>query len=416
MIKLDFKNSTINERQIKKTANLKKLKKIHDQIHNMDCSEGTGWVDFVNIVENSDFVKIKNTAKFIEKNADIFLVVGVGVDTLATRSVLQVLKKERKTEIIFVGDSFDEDYILSVLEKCKNKDVCVNVISKSGNTPEVLATFHILEQFMKKKYKKQDEYKKRIFVTTDLTEGYLRKLVTEEDYDLFVIPKNISSRFNTLTSVGLLPFAVAGINIDKVIEGAKDSYTDNYRFDLRQNKAYLLALYKYVLMKKYDIEIVSTFDSYSRLFLEWYKQMFMQSCSKNKKGNFISEAKYTSDLYSCAQYIFEGSKKVLNTIFSFGIEQGSVDLLDFDKQNPLYMLEGKVLNDLKKRDFDLFLKNLKKSKVPFINIKIDKVDEYELGYLIYFIQLTTAVTAYLNNVEPFFDPVNEKLKNQFLDI
>lgn len=306
-VKLDLRYSNIKD-IMKYTS---EVAKIHKELVKRadDEKDFVGWLSLPNNYDKKEFDRIKKAAKRIQKESDIFLVIGIGGSYLGARAVIEALtstfsnllsKGQRKApQVFFVGNNISPNYLNDLLEVIGNKDVSINVISKSGTTTEPAIAFRIFREFLESKYGVEEAYK-RIYVTTDKERGALKKLADEEEYETFVIPDNIGGRYSVLTAVGLLPIAVAGVNIDKLMFGAKVGQDKYLEGNLKYNDCYQYAVARNILYKKNVkyIEVLANYEPKLHYFTEWWKQLFGESEGKDKKGIFPAGVDLTTDLHS----------------------------------------------------------------------------------------------------------------------
>ena len=325
-IKLDIKNSGVAEEDIFKYG--KEVAKIHDKLHEKkdDEKEFLGWLELPTKYNKKEFKKIKECAQRIQKNSDVLLVIGIGGSYLGARAVTEALtnsfynlqdKRIRKLpQIIYVGNNLSSNYINDVIELISDKDFSINVISKSGTTTEPAVAFRVFRELLEAKYD-LEEARSRIYVTTDKEKGALKQLADKEKYETFVIPDNVGGRYSVLTAVGLLPIAVAGIDIDKLMKGARfaqDKYCDS---DLKYNECYKYAVVRNILYKQdKNIEILANYEPKMHYMTEWWKQLYGESEGKNGKGIFPTGVDFTTDLHSLGQYIQEGRRNLFEWIYS----------------------------------------------------------------------------------------------------
>ena len=307
-IKVDFKYTKVFEKNVMEYTD--KVAEIHKELHKKaeDKKEFLGWLNLPTKYDKKEFEKIKKAASKIAADSDILLVIGIGGSYLGARAVIEALtntfynmldKNIRKTpQILYVGNNLNPNYINDIIELIGDKDLSINVISKSGTTTEPAIAFRIFRELLENKYGLK-EAKKRIYVTTDKTKGALKTLATKEKYTTFVIPDNIGGRYSVLTAVGLLPIATAGIDIDKLMLGAKlaqDKYSDE---NLKYNECYKYAVMRNVLYEKEkNIELLVTYEPKMHYMIEWWKQLFGESEGKDEKGIFPAGVEFTTDLHS----------------------------------------------------------------------------------------------------------------------
>ena len=420
-IKVEFENARIFEKNLMKYA--KQVVEIHNKLHQKvkDKKEFCGWLDLPTDYDKKEFEKIKKSAKKIQSDSDILLVIGIGGSYLGARATIEALtntfynmqdKSQRKTpQILYVGNNLSTNYIRDLIDYIGDKDISINVISKSGTTTEPAIAFRIFREIMESKYSLK-EARNRIYVTTDAKKGALKELAKKEKYTTFTIPDNVGGRYSVLTAVGLLPIATAGIDIDKLMEGARiaqDKYSDE---NLKYNECYKYAVIRNMLYEKdKNIELLVTYEPKMHYFIEWWKQLFGESEGKEQKGIYPSGAEFTTDLHSLGQYIQEGRRNLFETVIN--IENSENDIImkaeedDLDKLN---YLEGKTLDYINKKAMEGTIKAHVDGDVPNIKINIKKLDEFSIGQLIYFFELACAMSGSILGINPFNQPGVEKYK------
>lgn len=424
-IKLDLKNSKITQKNILEYK--EQVEKIHQDLHKRAEEENdfVGWLNLPTNYDKKEFARIKKAAKKIKKESDILVVIGIGGSYLGARAVIESLtssfynmlpNKERKyPQILYVGNNLSPNYMNELIEYIGNKDFSVNVISKSGTTTEPAVAFRIFREILENKYG-IDEARSRIYATTDKEKGALKTLADNEGYEKFVVPDNIGGRYSVLTAVGLLPIAVAGIDIDKLMEGARvgqERYNDS---NLKYNECYQYAVARNILYQsEKSIEILVNYEPKMHYFTEWWKQLFGESEGKEEKGIFPAGVDFTTDLHSMGQYIQEGKRNLFETVIA--VEEPNTDITinpDDDNLDGLNYLAGKGLDYVNKKAMEGTIKAHVTGKVPNIQVKMDKLDEMNLGELIYFFEKACAVSGMLLGVNPFNQPgVEEYKKNMF---
>ena len=426
-LKLDLKNVGIKESAILKYS--KEVADIHQELHEKknDENEFLGWLELPTKYNKKEFKKIKECAQKIQKNSDILLVIGIGGSYLGARAVIEALtntfynlqeKGIRKTpQIIYVGNNLSPNYINDVIELIGNKDFSINVISKSGTTTEPAIAFRIFRELLEAKYD-LEEARNRIYVTTDKERGALKQLATREKYETFVIPGNVGGRYSVLTAVGLLPIAVAGVDIDKLMKGARfaqDKYCDE---DLKYNECYQYAVARNILYKEdKNIEILANYEPKMHYMIEWWKQLYGESEGKDEKGIFPTGADFTTDLHSLGQYIQEGRRNLFETVLR--IEKADNDILiniDEDNLDELNYLVGKSLDFVNKKAMEGTIQAHVDGDVPNILITMQELNEETLGQLIYFFELACAMSGRILGVNPFNQPGVEKYKNNMFKL
>ena len=349
----------------------------------------------------------------------MLLVIGIGGSYLGARAVIESLTPyfvqnnpdKKVPEILYVGNNLSSTYISEVIDYIADKDISINVISKSGTTTEPAIAFRIFREILENKYSLK-EARKRIYVTTDKEKGALKELADKERYTTFVIPDNIGGRYSVLTAVGLLPIATAGIDIDELMEGARiaqDRYDDA---ELKYNECYKYAVLRNILYEKEkNIELLVTYEPKMHYFIEWWKQLFGESEGKEKKGIYPSGAEFTTDLHSLGQYIQEGRRNLFETVIN--IEKPERDLklkLEEDNLDNLNYLAGKTLSYVNKKAMEGTIQAHVDGDVPNILISIEKLNANNMGQLIYFFELACAMSGEILGVNPFNQPGVEKYK------
>lgn len=400
-----------------------KVEEAHKWLH---FSESTaenkkGWLDLPSNYNREEISRIKSVAEKIKHDSDILVVIGIGGSYLGARAAIEFLKspnynyiKKSTPDIFFVGNNMSSAYILEIIDICRDRDISVNVISKSGTTTECAIAFRIFKEFMESKYGK--EASDRIYCTTDPKSGSLRELANKEGYQTFEIPPDVGGRYSVLTSVGLLPLSVAGVDIDEVLRGAAEARTDLSSTDLNQNDCYKYAALRNVLYKKGKlVEMIAGYEPRLGQFFEWWKQLFGESEGKQGKGIFPSSAVFSADLHSMGQFIQEGSPILFETVIT--IKKDSYDLLvpqDDSNIDNLNYLSGKTVDYVNHNAFLATIVAHTQGGTPNIHLEVDNVDEYNLGYLIYFFEKSCAISARLLDINPFDQPgVEAYKKNMF---
>ena len=422
-IKLDFKESKVKMEEILEHAGV--VEEINQELldKSEDESEFLGWLKLPTEYDKKEFERIKKCAQKIRKDSDILLVIGIGGSYLGARAVIEALHssfsqmKDEKPHIIFVGNNLSPDYINDVIEVLEGKDFSINVISKSGTTTEPAIAFRIFREILEGKYGIK-EARKRIYVTTDKKKGALKQLSEAEGYESFVIPDDVGGRFSVLTAVGLLPIAASGLDIDKIMEGARfamDKYSDS---SLEYNQCYQYAVVRNLLYERdKSVEMLVSYNPRMHYFIEWWKQLFGESEGKDGKGLFPSGAEFTTDLHSLGQYIQEGRKILFETVLD--IENSNTDItinMDEDNLDNLNYLYGKKLSYVNKMAMQGTIKAHSEGKVPNIIIHIDELNEETVGQLIYFFEKACAMSAELLEVNPFNQPGVEKYKTNMFKL
>ena len=385
-------------------------------------SDFLGWTTLPDDYDKQEFAAIKSCAQKIQKSCDVFIVIGIGGSYLGARAVIEYLKsplynslKKDTPDIYFAGCNISAASIAELLSICEGKDVCINVISKSGTTTEPAVAFRVFRNMLEEKYGVEGA-KERIFVTTDRQKGTLKAFSDQMGYQTFVVPDDVGGRFSVLTAVGLLPIAVAGIEIDALMKGADDArlaYSDDC---ICKNDCYKYAAIRNILYRKgKTTEILVGYETYAQMFNEWWKQLYGESEGKDQKGIFPASVIFSTDLHSLGQYIQDGMRNLFETVIS--IENSDVTFeIPNDPANVdgLNFLSGVDLNVVKKTAMQGTLLAHVDGGVPNILLEVKDRSEYSLGYMIYFFELACAISGYMLGVNPFDQPgVEAYKKNMF---
>jgi glucose-6-phosphate isomerase len=380
-----------------------------------------GWVELPSQIIESVINSIEQHAEKIRKKAEIFVVIGIGGSYLGARAVIEALshnfqglKKDNKNPlIVYAGQNIGEDYLADLLEILDYKDYALTVISKSGTTTEPAIAFRILKNHLEKKYGKKEAVS-RIIAITDKSRGALKKLSEEEGYPTFVVPDDIGGRYSVLTPVGLLPIAVAGFDIRKLIQGSKDMQLLNLQTSsLDNNPISLYAATRNALYKKGKlVEILVNYQPNLYYFTEWWKQLYGESEGKEGKGIFPAGVNFTSDLHSMGQYIQDGQRILFETVLSIEKPNKKINIPAVESDlDGLNYIAGKRLHEVNNMaELGTTLAHVE-GGVPNIEIKIAEISEYYLGQLIYFFEMACALSGYLIKVNPFDQPGVEAYKN-----
>ena len=420
-IKLDISRSNVEAEEIMEYA--KKVKTIHEKFHEKadDEKQFLGWLNLPSNYDKKEFARIKKCADKIRKDSEVFLVIGIGGSYLGARAIIESLsntfyncltKEQRKSpQILYAGNNMSSRYLEDLIELIGDRELSINVISKSGTTLEPAMAFRIFREFLENKYGVK-EARKRIYVTTDSQKGALKQLADKEGYETFVIPNNVGGRYSVLTAVGLLPIAVAGIDIHKLMEGAKFAQEKYSESDLKYNDCYRYAVIRNILYNdRKNIEILATYEPKLHYFTEWWKQLFAESEGKEYKGIYPSAAQFTTDLHSLGQYIQDGRRNLFETVINIAEEKNGIALnLDEDNLDNLNYLTGKSLDYINKRAMEGTIVAHTEGNVPNIIINVDKLNEETIGHLIYFFELACAMSGKILGINPFNQPGVEKYK------
>ena len=382
-----------------------------------------GWIDLPTNYDKEEFDRIKKSAEYIKKNADVLIVIGIGGSYLGARAVIEAVKSynynllaKNTPQIYFIGNSISPSSLNEIVSLCDGKDVCVNVISKSGTTTEPAIAFRVFRELINSRYSKE-EAAKRIFCTTDANKGTLKELADKEGYETFVVPDDVGGRFSVLTAVGLLPIAVAGIDIDKLMLGARNAQNELCDTEIEKNAALKYAAVRNCFYNKgKKMECFVSYEPNMTMFNEWLKQLFGESEGKDGKGLFPVSCVFSTDLHSLGQYIQEsGADKMFETVVKFNNclndyvideQEGNIDGLNF-----LAGEKMSVVND--KARLGTLLAHTE-GGVGNLIIEADKLGAEEIGYLIYFFEKACAISGYILGVNPFNQPgVESYKKNMF---
>ncbi len=381
-----------------------------------------GWVDLPDNYDKEEFARIKACAKKIQNTCDVLIVIGIGGSYLGARAVIEFLKsplynnlKKNTPDIYFAGNSISAGALNEVLALCEGRDVCVNVISKSGTTTEPAVAFRVFRTLLEEKYGK-DGARERIFVTTDRARGTLKQFSTDAGYETFVVPDDVGGRFSVLTAVGLLPIAVAGIDIDELMQGAADASHTYVDADISKNDCYRYAAIRNILYRKgKGVEVMASYEPFSAMFSEWWKQLFGESEGKDQKGIFPASVVFSTDLHSLGQYIQDGERFLFETVIDI-LNTGDTFAIPNDPANidGLNFLSGMDLNEVKRKAMQGTILAHVDGGVPNLVIELDERNAFTLGQLIYFFELACAISGYMLGVNPFNQPgVESYKKNMF---
>ena len=417
MLKLRL-NSLMNDKIIQDYE--PKVKQINEMINNKtgQGNDYLGWADWPVNYDKEELARIKKDAQYVREHFDILVVCGIGGSYLGARSALEALnglKSDDKLEIIFMGQTFSPNYVAQVMNYLKGKNFAINVISKSGTTTETSISFRLLKELLEKQIGKE-KAKKAIYATTDKEKGALKTLCNNEGYATYVLPSDIGGRYSVFTAVGTFPLACAGIDVEKMIEGAQKAREEAMNSPLKDNQCY-----KYAVMRDYmyrhnkPIEMYVTYEPQMSQISEWLKQLFGESEGKEHKGLYPGSATFSTDLHSLGQYIQDGTPLLFETIINIQEPKQDVTIPhDNDDLDGLNYLEGKNLAFVNQKAFEGTLKAHEDGGVPCNVIYLDKLDEYNLGYLFYFFMRACAMSAYMLDINPFNQPgVEVYKKNMF---
>ena len=385
-------------------------------------SDFLGWLDLPVNYDKDEFRRIKESAEKIKKDSEVLVVLGIGGSYLGARAVIEFIKsnnynllKKDTPDIYFGGNTISSSAVAELMQLIDGRDFSINVISKSGTTTEPAIAFRIFKEILEKKYGKK-EAAKRIYVTTDRQKGALKALADAEGYETFVVPDDVGGRYSVLTAVGLLPIAVAGIDIDALMQGAADAREAYASDDLDNNDCYRYAAVRNMLYRDGKaIEMLAAYEPSMTLWCEWFKQLFGESEGKDGKGLFPASAIFSTDLHSLGQYIQQGERCLFETVL--WVKEPKTDVeIGFEEANGdgLNFVAGKTVHYVNRKAFEGTVLAHTDGDVPNIILELDKQDEYNLGYMIYFFEKACGLSGYLLGVNPFDQPgVESYKKNMF---
>ncbi|MFC4798292.1 glucose-6-phosphate isomerase [Neobacillus sp. GCM10023253] len=399
------------------------VKTAHEMLHEKKGpgSDYLGWVDLPHNYDKEEFARIKVAAERIRSDSDALIVIGIGGSYLGARAAIEALshtfhnQMDGTTEIYFAGQNISATYLTHLFDVLKDKDISVNVISKSGTTTEPAIAFRIFREYLEKKYGKE-EAKKRIYATTDRAKGALKTLADEEGYETFVIPDDVGGRYSVLTAVGLLPIATAGLDIDIMMAGAAAAADKYNNPNLAENQSYQYAAVRNALYRKgKSIELLVNFEPALHYVSEWWKQLFGESEGKDQKGLYPASVDFTTDLHSMGQYVQEGRRDLIETVVSvkepkvditLGMEEADLDGLNY--------LAGKTMDYVNKNAAQGTVLAHVDGGVPNLSVELDQLNEYTFGEMVYFFEKACGISGLLMGVNPFDQPgVEAYKKNMF---
>lgn len=398
---------------------LPEVKKAHEQLEGKTGkgSEFMGWINLPERIKDSFLDDIEALGREVRENSDCLVSIGIGGSYIGIRASLEFLIADQKLPVYFAGNNLSSGYLYHLLQEIKDKRITVIVISKSGTTTEPALAFRIIKKFMKDKYA-PEELKKRIICITDKEKGALRQVCEAEGYRSFAISTDVGGRFSVLTSAGLVPLAIAGIDVKALVHGARKAQAHCSNMDLEANIAYQYAAARYLLYKKGRIiEVLSTF--YQRLAFvdEWWKQLFGESEGKDGKGIFPTSLSFTTDLHSMGQFLQEGERNMFETFLL--VEDSGQELLipssekDLDNFN---CVAGKDLDYVNKQAYKATAMAHYEGDVPNMTITIPTFNANTLGQLYYFFEKAVAIMGYLLGVNPFNQPGVEAYKTKMFEL
>ena len=401
-----------------------KITAAHDALHNGTGagSDFIGWVDLPVDYDKDEFARIKVAAEKIKNNSDVLIVIGIGGSYLGARAVIEFVKSQNYNDlrkdtpaIFFAGNSISSSDLSELVAICEGKDFSVNVISKSGTTTEPAIAFRVFRELLIEKYGKEAA-QDRIFVTTDKARGTLKAFADKEGYETFVVPDEVGGRYSVLTAVGLLPIAAAGIDIDALMGGAAKAREELMPTSIEENDCYKYVAIRNALYNKgKSTEMFVSYEPSFTMMNEWIKQLFGESEGKDGKGLFPTSAIFSTDLHSLGQYIQEGERIMFETVVSFDKPRTEF-IIKEDEENVdgLNFLAGKSMSFVNRKAFEGTILAHNDGGVPNVVLNVEKMDEENLGYLIYFLEKACAVSGYVLGVNPFDQPgVESYKKNMF---
>ncbi|HHW46267.1 MAG TPA: glucose-6-phosphate isomerase [Clostridiales bacterium] len=400
------------------------VKNAHEMLHSKTGlgNDFLGWLDLPLNYDKDEFERIKSAAKRIQADSDILVVIGIGGSYLGARAAIEFLRTsyynalpKSTPEIYFAGNSISGSELSNLLKICEGKRVSVNVISKSGTTTEPAIAFRVFRDWLVSNYG-ESEAAKRIYCTTDKSKGTLKQMADTLGYECFVIPDDVGGRYSVLTAVGLLPLACCGIDIDALMKGAAEAHNAYLNPDIYSNDCYRYAAIRNIMYNKGKaIELLVSYEPRFAMMAEWFKQLFGESEGKDHKGLFPASVIFSTDLHSMGQYIQDGRRIMFETVVSINDAGEDIPIKEeADNGDGLNFLAGKTMSFVNSKAFEGTLLAHTDGGVPCFVIEVDKADEYNLGWLIYFFEKACAVSGYILGVNPFDQPgVESYKKNMF---
>ncbi len=393
-----------------------KIKEAHKLLHGYKGpgKEYTDWLELPLNYNKEEFEKIKNVSSKIKDAADVLIVIGIGGSYLGARSALEMLK-HNDMEVYFAGNNISSTYLNNLINAVKDKEIAVNVVSKSGKTLEPAVAFRIFKKLLEEKYGKK-EAGKRIIATTDEDKGALKKLADIEGYETFIVPDGIGGRYSVLTPVGLFPMAAAGIDIDEVMEGAKKGYYEYKEEKFENNSSYQYAAIRNILYSKgKTLELLVNYEPDLKYFAEWWKQLYGESEGKDGKGIFPASVNFSTDLHSLGQYIQDGLRNLFATTLWIEKSNHILQIPETDENlDGLNYLAGRDLHEINEKACEGTIMAHTEGGVPNLKISIPEINPYYYGQLVYFFEKACAVSGYILGVNPFNQPgVEAYKKNMF---
>lgn len=395
----------------------------HDTLHKKQGagSDFLGWLDLPRNYDKKEFARIKKAAVKVQKSSEVLVVIGIGGSYLGARAVIEAVKSvhynalcQDTPQIYFAGNSVSPSALQDIISLCENKDFSVNIISKSGTTTEPAIAFRVFRNLLEKKYGKSGA-KERIFATTDRARGTLKELADAEGYETFVVPDDVGGRYSVLTAVGLLPLAVAGIDIDAMMQGAADAMEALSICD-DQNDCYRYATARNILRNKgKTVELMASFEPDFAMMNEWYKQLFGESEGKDQKGIFPASVVFSTDLHSMGQYIQDGRRILFETMVDIKNSRQDLKVVaSEDGGDGLDFLTDRSINEVNHKAMQGTILAHSDGGVPVLVLEMDSLSAKDMGYLVYFFEKACAISGYMLGVNPFDQPgVESYKKNMF---
>ena len=424
MIQVDLKNVRSFIPLPYEAALAPRLRIAHDHLQKGDGAGGdfTGWVRLPEDYDRAELQRIKDAARRIQADSQALVVIGIGGSYLGARGVIECLcspnynlKKKSTPNIYFIGNGLSADALAEVMELVDGVDFSVNVISKSGTTTEPAVAFRFFRELLEKKYG-PEAAARRIYATTDAHKGALKALADEKGYEEFVVPDDVGGRYSVLTAVGLLPIAVAGIDVDALLGGAQDMMRTCSLADMNENPAWQYAGARYEMYRTgKKIELLAAYEPCFRFMSEWWKQLYGESEGKENKGLFPASVEFTADLHSMGQYIQQGERHLFETVVRFGPSRHECPVpYDETDGDGLNFLAGKSMDFIARQAMDGTLLAHVEGGVPNVVLHTDALNAATLGGLIYFFEYACGLSGYLLDVNPFDQPgVEAYKKNMF---
>lgn len=425
MIKIDYRKASVTTDEVAQLAPFVRTAAEMLEKNTGAGNDFTGWVKLPELIDQEELTRVKAAAEKIAAESEILVVVGIGGSYLGARAAIEALThsfhnmldsgKRKRPIVLYAGNNISGKYLKELFDLFEGKEVSVNVISKSGTTTEPAVAFRAIKKYMEERYGKEGA-KSRIYATTDKARGALKTLADAEGYETFVIPDDVGGRFSVLTPVGLLPIAVAGINVDELLKGAKDAVSLYSKPSLEENPCYTYAAVRNALYNKgKQVELLVNYEPSMHFFAEWWKQLFGESEGKDNKGLFPAAVDFSTDLHSMGQYVQDGLRMIFETVIN--VKDTGVDLaIENDKDNldGLNFLTGKALSEVNQKAFEGTLLAHVDGGTPNIIIEVPELTPYYFGQLVYFFEKACGVSGYMLGVNPFDQPgVEAYKKNMF---